>query len=56
VDSGTSSIGSGSVYVHPSAATLNMLQHVDDPLKREVAADALSAIDRMECTVNDVRW
>ncbi len=53
--SGTSSIGSGSIYVHPSAATLNMLQHIEDPTKREVASDALSAIDRMECTVNDVR-
>ena len=32
----------------------SFLASISDPLYREVAADALAAIDRMECTVNDV--
>ena len=40
--------------MHQSAATLAMLDNVDDADHRALAADALAAIARMEGTVNDV--
>lgn len=37
-----------------NSSTLHLLAELEDPHQRMVATDAVSAIDRMECTVNDV--
>ncbi len=38
-----------------SSSTLHLITELEDPHQRMVATDAISAVDRMECTVNDVR-
>jgi hypothetical protein len=37
-----------------SSSTLHLITELEDPHQRMVVTDAISAVDRMECTVNDV--